>query len=154
MLGGESDPQGIVQEVWIWPYQKMIYAQPRIHPGEWDSQTSLGSWDTNRSSNIGLLTGSSDNQQKRTCWIVDFAVPAQHWVKLKENWKRDKYLNLARELKKMIRHEGDGDTSCNCCAQNNPQNIDKGTGGLGNKRISGDHPNDITTIENNAEYWE
>ena len=32
--------------------------------------------------------------------MVDFAVPADHWVKLKENKKKDKYLYLARELKK------------------------------------------------------
>ena len=39
------------------------------------------------------------NQKKRTCKIVDFAVPADHRVKLKENEKKDKYLDLARELK-------------------------------------------------------
>ena len=33
--------------------------------------------------------------------IVDFAVPADHRVKLKECEKRDKYLDLTRELKKL-----------------------------------------------------
>ena len=32
---------------------------------------------------------------------MDFAVPADHRVKLKENEKIDKYLDLARELKKL-----------------------------------------------------
>ena len=32
---------------------------------------------------------------------VDFAVPADHIIKLKECEKRDKYLDLARELKKL-----------------------------------------------------
>ena len=32
---------------------------------------------------------------------MDFAVPADHGVKLKESTKRDKYLDLARELKKL-----------------------------------------------------
>ena len=32
---------------------------------------------------------------------VDFAVPADHRIKLKECEKKDKYLNLARELKKL-----------------------------------------------------
>ena len=41
------------------------------------------------------------NKKKRTCKIVDFAVPADHRIKLKECEKRDKYLNLARELKKL-----------------------------------------------------
>ena len=38
--------------------------------------------------------------KKRTCKIVDFAVPADHRIKLKESEKKDKYLDLARELKK------------------------------------------------------
>ena len=41
------------------------------------------------------------NKKKRTCKIVDFAVPADHRIKLKECEKKDKYLNLARELKKI-----------------------------------------------------
>ena len=41
------------------------------------------------------------NQKKRTCKIVDFAVPADHRIKLKECEKKDKYLDLARELKKL-----------------------------------------------------
>ena len=41
------------------------------------------------------------NKKERTYRIVDFAVPANHWVKLKESGKRDKYLDLARELKKL-----------------------------------------------------
>ena len=41
------------------------------------------------------------NIKKRTCWIVEFTVPADHRVKLKEREKRVKYLDLARELKKL-----------------------------------------------------
>ena len=41
------------------------------------------------------------NKKKRTCKIVDFAVPADHRVKLKESEKKDKYLDLTRELKKL-----------------------------------------------------
>ncbi len=33
--------------------------------------------------------------------IVDFAVPADHRIKLKECEKKNKYLDLARELKKL-----------------------------------------------------
>ena len=36
----------------------------------------------------------------RTCKIVDFAVLANHRIKLKVSEKKDKFLNLARELKK------------------------------------------------------
>ena len=35
------------------------------------------------------------------CKIVDFAVPADHRINLKECAKKDKYLNLAWELKKL-----------------------------------------------------
>ena len=35
------------------------------------------------------------------CKIVDFAVPANHWIKLKECEKKDKYLDLTWELKKL-----------------------------------------------------
>ena len=41
------------------------------------------------------------NKKKRTCKIVDFAAPADHRIKLKECEKKDKYLNLARELMNM-----------------------------------------------------
>ena len=41
------------------------------------------------------------NKNKRTCIIVDFTVPADHRIKLKECEKKDKYLDLARELKKL-----------------------------------------------------
>ena len=47
------------------------------------------------------------NKKKRTCKIVDFAVPANHRIKLKECEKKDKYLDLARDLKKTIEHESD-----------------------------------------------
>ena len=40
--------------------------------------------------------------KKRTCRIVDFAVQADHRVKIKETEKRDKNLDLSRELKKKI----------------------------------------------------
>ena len=41
------------------------------------------------------------NAKKKTCKIVDFAVPADHRIKLKESEKKDKYLDLSRELKKL-----------------------------------------------------
>ena len=47
---------------------------------------------------------------------MDFTVPADDRVKQKENEKRDKYLDLARELKKTMEHENDGDTDCNWCS--------------------------------------
>ena len=42
------------------------------------------------------------NKKKRRIFkIVDFPVPADHRINLKESAKKDKYLDLARELKKL-----------------------------------------------------
>ena len=46
-----------------------------------------------------LIIINNNNKKKRTCKIVDFAVSADHRIKLKECEKKDKYLDLARELK-------------------------------------------------------
>ena len=43
---------------------------------------------------------NKQQRKKRICKIVDFAVSADHRIKLKECEKKDKYLDLARELKK------------------------------------------------------
>ena len=48
-----------------------------------------------------LIIINKKKKKKRTCKIVDFAVPAHHRIKLKESEKKDKYLVLARELKKL-----------------------------------------------------
>ena len=37
----ESDPEGIGQEIGIWPYEQVVNAQLKIHPKEGDVQTSL-----------------------------------------------------------------------------------------------------------------
>ena len=55
---------------------------------------------SNNKNNDNQTSRPSDNQQKRrTRRIVDFAVPADR-VKLRESEKWDKYVDLARELKK------------------------------------------------------
>ena len=80
----------------------MVHAQPSTCHGKWDALTSLGFWRTNRSPNLGQTTRPYNNQQKkkRNCRIVNFAVPTDHRVKLKESEKKDKYFDLARELEK------------------------------------------------------
>ena len=42
-----------------------------------------------------------NKKKKRICKIVDFAVPVDHRINLKESEKKDKYLDLARELKRL-----------------------------------------------------
>ena len=41
----------------------------------------------------------NSQRKKRICQNVDFAIQADHRVKLKESEKRDKYQDLAREQK-------------------------------------------------------
>ena len=61
-------------------------------------------WDFDIQTDHLILTRQPDliiikKKKKRNFKIVDFAVPINHRVKLKENEKKDKYLDLARELK-------------------------------------------------------
>ena len=73
---------------------------------------------------------------------MDFAVPADHKIKWKENEKKDKYLDLARELKKLR----------NIKVTITPIVINAfGIVRLENKRTSGDHLNNITDIGQNTE---
>ena len=48
-----------------------------------------------------IITKKKKKKKKKTCEIADFAVSADHKIKLKENEKKDKYLELARELIKL-----------------------------------------------------
>ena len=92
---------GIVQEVEDWPYEQMVYAQPRICPGEWDAQTPLG-WITNGSPNLGQTTRPYNNQQNReNLQDCGLCCPGGPQRKIARMRKRDKYLDLARELKKL-----------------------------------------------------
>ena len=81
----------------------MVYVQPSTCPRKWHTWTPMELWYTNGSPNLGQKTSPYNNQQKKKKIgkIVDFAVPADHRIKLKEYEKRNKYLDLARELKKL-----------------------------------------------------
>ena len=48
---------------------------------------------------------------------------------------------IERKTEKAKKLESDGDSNCNWCAWYSHKRIDSGTGGLGNKRTSEDHPN-------------
>ena len=76
-------------------------------------------WDFEIQTDLQIFAGQPDliiinekkkkkrKKKKRTYRIVNFAVPADHRVKFEECEKRDKYLNLAKELKKTVKHESD-----------------------------------------------
>ena len=63
----------------------------------------MGLWHTYGSLNPGQKTRLYNNQQqkKRISQIFDFAVLADHRIKLEECEKKYKYHDLARELKKL-----------------------------------------------------
>ena len=115
-------------------------------PWEWHTQTPLGFWHPNGSLNLGQTTRPSNNQQKekrkkKTCKIVDFAVPADHKIKLKESEKKDKYLDFIRKVKILWNMKVKFIPIVICALTYNHQRINKGTRGLGNKRMSRDYPN-------------
>ena len=110
-------------------------------------------WDFEIHTDYLIFTrNQTKKKKKRTCWIADFVVLADHRVKLKESKKKDKYLDLARELKKTVEHESDDYTNCNWCSWYSHQRISTRTEGLGNKKMSRDHPNcSIIEIRQNTE---
>ena len=122
----------------------MVYAQPSTWPRKWHTWTPMGLWYTNGSPNLGQKTRSYNNQKKKKiCKIVDFAVPADHRIKLKECEKRDKYLNLARELTKLWNMK----VTIIPIVIGAFGSVTKGPGGFKSWRPSGDHPNN-SIIEN------
>ena len=72
---------------------------------------------------------------------MDFTVPADNRIKLKESEKKDKYLDPARELKKIWNMKVTILTNRDWCFWYSNKMIIKRTGGLGSWKTSGDHPN-------------
>ena len=70
-----------------------------------ENETHKLLWDFDIHTDQLILTSKTDliiiNKKKRICKIVDFAVLPDHRIKLKEREKKEKYLDLARELKKL-----------------------------------------------------
>ena len=104
----------------------MVYAQPSTCSRKWHTHKLL--WDFDIQTDHPISARRPDliiinkkkkkkkrKKEKKICKIVDFAVSADHRIKLKEREKRDKYLDLARELKKTMEHKGDKYTNCNWC---------------------------------------
>ena len=53
----------------------------------------------------------SINKKKRTCHLLDFAVSADHKIKVKEGRKLDKFLDLAQKADKAVEYRGKYDTN-------------------------------------------
>ena len=91
-----------MQKIEIWPYQQMVYGQPSICPKN-DTHKLL--WDLDIQTYHLISARRPDliitNKKKRTCKIVDFVVSVDHWIKLKECEKKNEYLDLTKDLKKL-----------------------------------------------------
>ena len=67
------------------------------HKVLWDFDVQMDHLISARRPDLKII---NNKKKKRICKIVDFAVPADHRLKLKEHEKKDKYFDLARESKK------------------------------------------------------
>ena len=72
-------------------------------PSVLENKTNKLLWDFDKVTYHLIISRQPDliiiNQKKTICKIVDFTVPADHRIKLKENEKMDKYIDFFRELK-------------------------------------------------------
>ena len=93
----------------------------------------------------------NNNKQKRTCRIVDFAIPAGHGVKLKESEKKDKYLDPARELRKLWNMKVTVIPIIVGSLGTVKRGLVKRTAGLRNKRSGGNLNYSIVEISQNTE---
>ena len=83
---------------------------------------------------------------------MDFAVPADHRIKLKESEKKDKYFDLARELKKLWSIKVTVIFIVIGALSKITKGLVIGLEGRGNKRTKGDKPNySIIEIGQNTE---
>ena len=94
-----------------------------------DNETHEILWDFKIQMKHPILARRPDveliNKTKRTCHLIDFPVPSDHWVKINENETIDRYLDPARELKRTVEQEGDGDTNCIWYTWNGLQRLEK-----------------------------
>ena len=85
-----------------------------------ENETHKLLWDFEIQTNHLISASQPDliiiNKKKWTCRNVDFAVSADHRLKLKESELKDKYHDLARELKKLGEHESNGYTNRRWCS--------------------------------------
>ena len=85
---------------------------------------------------------------------MDFAIPANHKVKMKEIEMIDKYLDLARELKKKaVKHEGNGDANHSWGVKNSPQRLGKVTVGIGNQNQNHTDHSIVEISEDTGKFW-
>ena len=73
------------------------------HKLQWDFNIQMDHLIPARRPDLIIINKKKKKKKKRKkiCKIVNFAIPADHRINLKECEKKDKYLDLAKELKKL-----------------------------------------------------
>ena len=67
----------------------------------WDFNIQIDHLISARRPDLIIIKQKKKKKRERICKIVNFAVPADHRIKLKECEKKDNNLDFARELKKL-----------------------------------------------------
>ena len=67
------------------------------HKLQWDINIHTDHLIPAKRADFIMINKKKKKKRKKICKIVDFAVPADHRIKLKECEKKDKYLDLARK---------------------------------------------------------
>ena len=104
----------------------MLNAQTKIRPREGDAKSL---WDFEIQTDHLILVRRPElvlsQKNKRIYHLIDFAVRADHRMKIKGNEKINEYLDLAKRTEKTVEHHCDGDTNCGLCAWNSPKRLGK-----------------------------
>ena len=105
-MGEEGDSLVICKKLKFDHTNKWYMHNPK---SDLENETHKRLWDFEINTNHLILARQPDhiiiNKTERTCRVVDFAVTADHWVKLKENERKDQYTDLARDLRKTVELE-------------------------------------------------
>ena len=97
--------------IYIYIYIQKLYTSCNNNSSNsYNNNTYKLLWDFNihtdhlisaRRPDLIIINKKKKKKEKRTCKIVDFAVLVDHRIKLKECENKDKYHDLARQLKKL-----------------------------------------------------
>ena len=79
-----------------------FFLENETHDVLWDFEILTDHLISARWPDLVIINNNNKKRKKRTCWTVDFAVPADHRINLRESEKKDKDLHLAREVKKQL----------------------------------------------------
>ena len=127
-------------------YNPESVLQNEMHKVLWDFEIQTYHQISVRQQDLIIINEKRENL--KNCGLV----PVDHRVKLKECEKRNKYIDLARELKKKLEHESVDYTNCNWCPWYSHRRVGSRTGGIGNNATGGGCPNyNIVEIGHNTE---